>query len=115
MKEPSIPALARLTERPDWHIFMGFADGEPAATGALFVNEGVGWCDFGATSPDFRRMGGQRAMLAARIQAARELGCELIATETGESVEGDPQHSYHNIQWAGFEELYLHGNYAPAK
>jgi len=113
MGAASVPALARLTERPKWHIFMGFADGEPAAAGALFIDQGVGWCDFGATSSKFRRRGGQRAMLAARIKCARELGCDLIATETGESVEGDPQHSYHNIQWAGFEESYLRDNYAP--
>ncbi len=115
MGEASIPALAKLPDRENWHIYMGFADGEPAATGALFVDQGVGWCDFGATSPKFRRRGGQRAMLAARIQAARDLGCDLIATETGEAVEGDAQHSYHNIQWAGFEESYLRANYAPAR
>jgi len=112
--EATIPALARLTERPKWHIYMGFVDGQPAAAGALFVDQGVGWCDFGATSPDFRRMGGQRAMLEARVKAALDLGCDLIATETGEAVEGDPQHSYHNIQWAGFEESYLRDNYALA-
>ena len=113
MGEASIPALARLTERPKWRIFMGFADGQPAAAGALFVDQGIGWCDFGATSSKFRRRGGQRAMLAARIKAARDLGCDLIATETGEAVEGDPQHSYHNIRWAGFEESYMRDNYAP--
>lgn len=111
--EVTIPALARLVERPKWSVFMGFADGVPAAAGALFADKGVGWCDFGATSPDFRRMGGQRAMLAARVNAARGLGCDLIATETGEAVEGDPQHSYNNIQWAGFEEAYLRDNYVP--
>ena len=115
MGEASIPALAKLTERENWYIYMGFADGEPAAMGALFVDQGVGWCDFGATSQKFRRSGGQRAMLAARVQAARDLGCDLIATETGEAVEGDAQHSYHNIQWAGFEECYLRANYAPAR
>ena len=113
MRDASIAALARLAARPKWQVFMGFSDGEPAATGALFVDQGVGWCDFGATSQKFRRRGGQRAMLAARIKAARELGCDLIATETGEAVEDDPQHSYHNIQWAGFEESYLRDNYAP--
>ncbi|MBT3305987.1 MAG: hypothetical protein HN377_05830 [Alphaproteobacteria bacterium] len=111
---PTIPALARLADRPKWSIFMGFADGQPAAVGALFVDRGVGWCDFGATSKDFRRRGGQRAMLAARVQAAMDMGCDLIATETGEAVEGDAQHSYHNIQWAGFEEAYLRDNYVPA-
>ncbi|MBT3992267.1 MAG: hypothetical protein HON14_08945 [Rhodospirillaceae bacterium] len=115
MGEASIPVLAKLPDREKWQIYMGFVAGEPAAAGALFVDQGVGWCDFGATSSKFRRLGGQRAMLEARIKAARDLGCDLIATETGEAVEGDPQHSYHNIQWAGFEESYLRENYAPAK
>ncbi|MBC8338445.1 MAG: hypothetical protein H8E39_07120 [Alphaproteobacteria bacterium] len=111
--DATIPALARLAGRPKWTVYMGFADGQPAATGALFMDRGVGWCDFGATSPDFRRRGGQRAMLKARVQAAMDAGCDLIATETGEAVEGDPQHSYHNIQWAGFEEAWLRDNYVP--
>jgi GNAT superfamily N-acetyltransferase len=113
MGAASVPALARLTERPKWRVFMAFVDGAPAATGALFVDGGVGWCDFGVTTPSFRRCGAQRALLAARIRAARDLGCDLIATETGEAVPGDPQHSYHNILWAGFEELGLRDNYAP--
>jgi GNAT superfamily N-acetyltransferase len=113
MGAASIPALARLTERDKWHVFMAFAGGEPAATGVLFVDGGTGWCDFGVTAPKFRRRGAQRALLAARIRVARDLGCDLIATETGEAVPGDPQHSYHNILWAGFEELGLRDNYAP--
>jgi GNAT superfamily N-acetyltransferase len=113
MGEASIPALARLTERVQWHVFMAFAGDEPAATGALFIDGGVGWCDFGVTAPPYRRRGAQRALLAARIRAARNLGCDLIVTETGEAVPGDPQHSYHNILWAGFEELGLRDNYAP--
>jgi GNAT superfamily N-acetyltransferase len=110
----TVAALARLPDRPHWSIFMGFADGQPAAAGALFIKDGVGWCDFGATSKDFRRRGGQRAMLGARIEAAMDMGCDLIATETGEAIEGDAQHSYHNIQWAGFEEAYLRDNFVPA-
>jgi GNAT superfamily N-acetyltransferase len=112
--DATVPALALLTDRPKWSIFMGFADGEPAAAGALFVDKGVGWCDLGATSAKFRKRGGQRAMLKARVEKALGLGCDLIATETGESVEGDAQHSYHNIQWAGFEEAYLRDNFVPA-
>jgi hypothetical protein len=107
----AIPALAKLTDRPKWSIFMGFADGQPAATGALFIDNGVGWCDLGATSRDFRSRGGQRVMLHARVKRAMDKGCDLIATETGEAIEGDPQHSYHNIKWAGFEETNLRDNY----
>jgi hypothetical protein len=33
---------------------------------------------------------------------------------TGEAVPGDDQHSYHNIERAGFEEAYLRENWIPA-
>jgi hypothetical protein len=49
-----------------------------------------------------------------RVQKALDLGCDLTATETSEAVEGDAQHSYHNIKWAGFEEAYLRDNYVLA-
>ena len=34
-------------------------------------------------------------------------------TETGEAVEGDPQHSYHNFERAGFQAAYLRDNFVP--
>ncbi|MGB0748972.1 MAG: GNAT family N-acetyltransferase [Magnetospiraceae bacterium] len=109
----AVPQLAALTGTPGWHLFMSFDGDRPAGTGALYVKDGVGWFDCGATAPDFRRRGAQQAVLAARVDAARALGCHTIATCTGEAVEGDPQHSYHNIQWAGFKEAYLRDNYVP--
>lgn len=52
-------------------------------------------------------------MLAARIAKAAELGCRLMATTTGEAVEGDPQHSYSNIERAGFRAAYTRANFGP--
>ncbi|MCP4328114.1 MAG: hypothetical protein GY791_06720 [Alphaproteobacteria bacterium] len=109
------PWLARLVGRPNWHIFMSFAGDEPAGAGALFVHDGIGWCDWGATAPDFRGRGGQSAVLRARIVAALDLGCRMLVTETGEEVPGDPQHSYKNIVKMGFEEAYVRANYALPK
>lgn len=114
LTDSAVPVLAALIGRPGWHVFMSFAGDEPAGTGALFVDDGVGWLDWGATLPAFRRRGGQRAVLAARVRAALDLECHTILTETGESVEGDPQHSYHNILWAGFREAFLRDNYVLA-
>lgn len=107
------PWLALLPGRPDWHIFMSFAGDEPAGTGALFTRDGVGWTDFGATSPDFRRRGSQSAVLAKRIDHAIGLGCRRIYTCTGEDVAGDPQHSFRNILRMGFETAHVRENYAP--
>lgn len=109
----AVPWLAELPDRPNWHIFMSFDGDMPAGAGALFVKNGLGWTDWGATAPEFRRRGSQTAILAARLKCALELGCTSVFTCTGEDVPGDPQHSYTNIMRAGFAEDYLSENYAP--
>ncbi len=105
--------VAGLVGRPGWHMFMSFDGGTPAGTGALFVEDGVGWTEWGATDPGFRRRGSQTALLARRVNAAISLGCTLIGTCTGEAVPGEEQHSYRNIQRAGFEALGLRDNFSP--
>ncbi|MBI3199948.1 MAG: hypothetical protein HYZ29_00310 [Myxococcales bacterium] len=107
----ALAGLARnLPERPRWHCFLGLSHGEPVATGALFVADGIAWIGAGATRPDKRRLGAQSAILAARLRAARDLGCRAAFTETGERVEGKPDASYRNILRAGFGERYLRPN-----
>jgi GNAT superfamily N-acetyltransferase len=109
------PWLARLVGRPGWHVFMSFAEAMPAGAGVLFVKDRLGWCDWGATAPAFRGRGSQSALLARRIAHALDLGCRLIGTETGEAVPGDPQHSYRNIERAGFEPTGVRPNWALPK
>lgn len=113
LNEKIIPLLACLTDRAGWHIYMSFADGKPAGTGALLIRDGIAWLDWGATHRDQRGKGGQSAVLAARIRHAIDAGCRILLTATGEAVEGDPQHSYKNITRAGFEPAYLRENYVP--
>lgn len=113
--DAAIPWLARLAGRERWHLFMSFYGDEPAGAGALFLDSGCAWTDFGATSPKFRRRGSQAALLAARINQAVEHGCQALYTCTGEDVPGDPQHSYKNILSAGFREAYIKENYAPPR
>ncbi|MGI9292621.1 MAG: GNAT family N-acetyltransferase [Pseudomonadales bacterium] len=109
--DKTIPWLAKLPARPDWHIFMSFEDSRPAGVGALYVKDGFGWTDFGATAPAFRCRGSQGALMSARLERALDLGCKKIFTCTGVSVPGDPQHSYSNILKAGFSEEYVRENY----
>ena len=92
---------------------MSFDGDTPAGTGALYMRAGIAYLDFGATSPDFRRRGSQSALLSTRLRAALDAGCSEIVTMTGEAVPGDAQHSYHNIQKAGFAEAYLRENWVP--
>ena len=109
------PWLAALPGRPRWHVFMSFEGGTPAGCGALFIDGDVGWTDYGATAPAFRRRGSQGALLCARVRFALDEGCRAIYTCTGEAVPGDPQHSYANILKAGFREDHVTANYAPPK
>jgi GNAT superfamily N-acetyltransferase len=115
MDPASQPAIASMVNDPNWHLFMSFEGGQPAGTGALFVNDGIAYTDWGATHPDFRRRGSQTAILNTRIQAAIDMGCTEIVTMTGEAVPGDPQHSYNNILKRGFKEAYLRENWIPVE
>jgi GNAT superfamily N-acetyltransferase len=112
MPEACRPMMAGIVHDPRWHLFVSFDGDTPTGAGALFVDHGNGWLEWGATDEAFRRRGSQGAIMAARIALAQELGCENLFTETGEAVEGDPQHSYTNILKSGFEELKLRANYA---
>ncbi len=66
---------------------------------------------FAATLKDQRGRGAQAVVLARRIRDALGLGVRLMVTETGTAVDGEPQHSYRNIERAGFEAAYVRQNW----
>lgn len=109
------PWIVQLNRAPGWRAYVGVLDGEVVSTGGLFVHDGIGWLDFGATTPACRGRGAQSAMLRHRILDALDLGCRMLGTATGEAVPGDPQHSYRNILKMGFRESYVRDNYAPPR
>jgi GNAT superfamily N-acetyltransferase len=94
-----------------WTCWLALDGDEPAAAAALFASEGAGYLGFAATLPEHRRKGAQNALLAARIRRARELGCDVVLTETGELRDGLPSNSYRNILRAGFEEVAVTANW----
>jgi hypothetical protein len=98
------PWLASLPEIPGWTCWLAFDGAAPAAAGALYVEGESCYVGFGATLPEQRGRGGQGAILAARIERARELGVRLLTTETGELREGLPSRSYRNLLRVGFRE-----------
>jgi hypothetical protein len=113
MQPTSVPLLAGIAADDRWHLFVSYDGDTPAGAGALFVEGNAGWLEWGATHPDFRSRGSQASIMASRLNLAAELGCDHVFTETGEAVDGDPQHSYKNILKAGFEESVLRLNFAP--
>jgi GNAT superfamily N-acetyltransferase len=94
-----------------WDCWLALDGDVPAAAAGLFVSEGVGYLGFAATLPEHRGKGGQSALLAARVRQARERGCDLLVTETGELRDGLPSNSYRNILRAGFTEVGVKANW----
>lgn len=106
--------FAFLVGRARWHFFMGFDRDVPVATGALYINGMVAWLGIGATAPAHRKRGAQSALLAARIDAARQRGCVILTVDAGVPHPGEANTSYRNIERAGFRVAYLRPNFCPA-
>jgi GNAT superfamily N-acetyltransferase len=104
--------FGQLIDRPGWQVLVAEVEGQIAATGSVFVREQTGWLGIGATLPEHRRRGAQTALLAARIAAAVAAGCTVLATETGESIAGEPNPSLANIRRAGFTQVCSRLNFA---
>jgi hypothetical protein len=63
---------------PGWRLFLALDGNEPISTAVLFVHDGVAYLADAATPAAFRGRGGQTSLLAARVEQARELGCDMI-------------------------------------
>jgi hypothetical protein len=114
MPREGFETIAAIPGLEGWSVYVAYDDDAPAAAGALFVNGRLGWLSFAGTTSEHRRKGGQSAVLAARINRARELGVTTLVTETGVVAEGRPSNSYRNILRAGFREAYVRENYLSA-
>ena len=109
------PIIAALPGSPGWHCFVALDGAVTAGAAALHVDADggtpAGYLGMAGTAPEHRGKGGQSALLAARIERARELGCDAVYTETGEQRPDRPSASYRNILRSGFEELYVVPNW----
>jgi GNAT superfamily N-acetyltransferase len=110
LPEAVVPWAAHAPAR-GWECWLALDRDEPAAAAGLYVEDGVGYLGFAATLPEHRGKGGQGALLAHRIERARELGCDVLVTETGERRDDLPSGSYRNILRAGFEEVAVRTNW----
>jgi GNAT superfamily N-acetyltransferase len=110
------PVTAALPGRPGWHCWLALDGNRPAGAAALHVSAETsgpraGYLGLAGTLPEHRGKGAQSALLAIRIERARELGCDAVYTETGEQRPDRPSASYRNIVRSGFEELYVLPNW----
>jgi GNAT superfamily N-acetyltransferase len=57
--------------------FLAEIEGQPIATGAMFIHDGVALLAGASTIPEWRRRGAQLALLESRLSYAAEKGCDL--------------------------------------
>ncbi len=67
--------LARYNAR---QLFIAEIDGRPVGNGSLHVSAKTGWLRGATVSPEARGRGIQRALVAARVRAAIDAGCDLV-------------------------------------
>ena len=101
---PSEEEFGRImAAREDVVLALGWVDGEPAGTGALVIQGGVGWFSGDSTVPRFRRRGVQQAIQRHRLRLAREAGCDLAVTEAAPGGA-----SQRNMERLGFQIVFTH-------
>ncbi len=101
------PGTVDMLGSPSFYSFLATEGGEPAASGSLYVHEGLGYLGNGKTLEPFRNQGAQSALIAARVSLAFALGCTDVVSETYRFLET----SYKNLKRAGFAELYSRSIY----
>lgn len=102
-----------LVGRPGWHCFIATMDGEPAGAAAMFVSHTAAWSGMSATLPSCRGQGVQSSLIAARLNAAVELGVTVFTSETGRPAKDDEAgfSSFRNQKRAGSTEVYVRSNF----
>jgi GNAT superfamily N-acetyltransferase len=105
------PLIATTVGLPGWRHWAAFEGEEAVAFGALFASGGTGWLGFGCTRAEHRGKGMQTAIIAARIRAATERGCRLLAVETADDTPEKPNSSTHNLVAMGFDVAYRRPNW----
>jgi GNAT superfamily N-acetyltransferase len=88
--------------KKDFFHFMAFDGRRPVAIGALAAFGRLGYLTAAATAEGDRQRGAQSALIAKRIDKAREIGCKALAVETLTML----QHSLRNLERAGFRVMY---------
>lgn len=67
-------------DQPGWSLFLGRADGRPAAAAILYLREGFGYLADAATDPAYRGRGLQSALLAHRLRHAADQGADYVCS-----------------------------------
>lgn len=111
MPDWTVPLFELMVTLPNIYSYVAYADDIPAAVGSLYINNSIGALFNGATLPEYRRRGGQGAIMARRITDGITLGCRWFTTETVEDTLEAPNPSHHNMLRTGFQLAYVRPTY----
>jgi GNAT superfamily N-acetyltransferase len=92
-----------MAEREEAILVLAWADGEPAGTGSLVIDGGVGWLSGDSTLPEYRGRGIQQAVQAHRLRLAYDAGCDLAVSEAAPGGV-----SQRNMERLGFHVAYTY-------
>jgi GNAT superfamily N-acetyltransferase len=96
------PDFVRTAGQPGCFHYMAFDGKRPVAIAAPCVFEDLGYLMAAATVESHRQRGAQQALIAKRLDRAERIGCAIAVSETLYMLE----HSWRNLQRAGFREAY---------
>jgi GNAT superfamily N-acetyltransferase len=92
--------------RPRWHLYAVLDRDVVAGGAALFLDGGSAWLGMAAVLPEYRRRGGQLALMVQRIRDALVAGAVRIFTETDEPSEPRANPSLNNMERCGFRKIW---------
>jgi GNAT superfamily N-acetyltransferase len=100
--------------RPRWHLYAVLDRDVVAGGAALFLDGGSAWLGMAAVLPEYRRRGGQLALMVQRIRDAIVAGAVRIFTETDEPAEPRGNPSLNNMERCGFRKIWSRTHFVGA-
>lgn len=95
-----------IARKPDSLSFVAESAGQPIATGAMIICEGVALMAGASTIPAGRKQGAQLALLESRLRYAAEQGCDIamMCTQPGSASQRNAERqgfriAYTRIKW----------------
>ena len=107
---PTLRSVEELSQRyssSSLEYFLAFIDGELAARASLFCSGHICWFSNAITKPEFRKRGCHAALISRRIRKARELGCNLVISDTEFHSA-----SRRNLSRLGFQLAYMSAEFS---
>jgi GNAT superfamily N-acetyltransferase len=99
--EEAIAMLAPTAHAAGYELYLAWLGDEPIGGAALAWADGVAFLSGSGVRPSQRRRGAQSALIRARLERARALGCDLVYSNTLPGTS-----SRRNMERYGFHVAY---------